>query len=149
MIKRFTPKPGCSSRLVLRWAAASEYALVSFSWIIAPNLTDLSKAVFRLCWQFFWAHTMHFSHFHLNSVTSLRVYFCISLWARVQWHALCSDSRIPSCPALWAHPVHQSLIRPRERLNPLQLLQNSIKTVLLLLFSSNLVYNVESVALLK
>ena len=41
------------------------------------------------------------------------------------------------------------MIRPRERLNPLQLLQNSIKTVLLLLFSSNLIYNTESFALLK
>lgn len=144
------PKPCSLSCLTLRWAAASVYALVSFSWIVSPHLTDLSEAILRLCWQFFWAHTLHFSHFSLNSVTSLRVYFCISLWVRVQWHtrsALIPGSRVSNSPALSALSVHLSVAGPREKdLVHCSLLQSSTEMVF---FSQTWYIILRSFALLK
>lgn len=59
---------------------------------------------------------MYFRHFSINTMTSLNAYFCLSLWAWVEWQVLCSYSEGPSQkqPTLWGH-FHASEFVSKEK----------------------------------
>lgn len=59
---------------------------------------------------------MYFRHFSINTVTSLNAYFCLSLWAWVEWQILCSYSEDPSQkqPTLGGY-FHASEFGSREK----------------------------------